>query len=387
MGGITMLTKIFLTALALALTSTAAAAQCGAIPNTLTNGQNADATQVMTNFNHLRDCINNTPPPSSIDDTNRRNILLNSAFIAKLAGAYVRNVSTFADGYKGSDGVNAGLSTNYVVDTASGRVSPGVTGNTAYSNPGGMGDRTASVAITAGGGVSLAGGTANQLINGTYANEAWLTVASAGYIQFDFGSGNSRYIDEIKWYQNSVNDQGQWKLQGSNDGTNFTDVSGVFPSNPGSSATTTIPVTWITAVATYRYYRITKTGAGTTNGTPYVQEIEFKISSSVPTPANMTLVTTMQTADAAITKSRVLLEYNPVDSITLNTDLFVDVTCNNAVNWTTATLTAAGTTQGGLRLAEIADTTCSAGGASFAARIRTANNKRVQISRTMIAVQ
>jgi hypothetical protein len=99
-GGISMLTKIFATLFALALTSSAAVAQCGAIPNTLANGQNADASQVMTNFNHLRDCINNAPPPSNVDDTNRRNILLNSAFIAKMAGAYVRNVNTFADGYK-----------------------------------------------------------------------------------------------------------------------------------------------------------------------------------------------------------------------------------------------------------------------------------------------
>jgi hypothetical protein len=286
---------------------------------------------------------------------------------------------------KGIDGVNAG-STNYVVDTGSGRVSPTVTGNTAYSNPGGMGDRTGSVAVTAGGGVTV-GGNINHFINGTYANEAWLTAgASVGYLQFDFGSGNSRYIDEVKWYQNVVSNQGQWKLQGSNDGANFTDVSDVFPSNPGSSATTTIPVTWITAVTAYRYYRITKTGTGTTSSSPWVQEIEFKISSAAPAPANMTLITTMQTADAAITKSRVLLEYNPVDAITLNADLFVDVTCNNALNWTTATLTAAGTAQGGLLLAEIPDTTCSAGGTSFAARIRTANNKRIQISRTMIAV-
>jgi hypothetical protein len=42
----------------------AAAAVCGALPNTLTNGTTADATQVMANFNTLLNCINNLPPPN-----------------------------------------------------------------------------------------------------------------------------------------------------------------------------------------------------------------------------------------------------------------------------------------------------------------------------------
>jgi hypothetical protein len=37
--------------------STAAAQTCGAYPNTLTNGQNADATQVMANFNFILNCV------------------------------------------------------------------------------------------------------------------------------------------------------------------------------------------------------------------------------------------------------------------------------------------------------------------------------------------
>jgi hypothetical protein len=36
----------------------AAMAQCPAVPNLLTNGQTADATQVMANFNALQNCLN-----------------------------------------------------------------------------------------------------------------------------------------------------------------------------------------------------------------------------------------------------------------------------------------------------------------------------------------
>lgn len=37
----------------------ASAQSCGAVPNTLTNGTNADATQVMANFNAVVNCVNN----------------------------------------------------------------------------------------------------------------------------------------------------------------------------------------------------------------------------------------------------------------------------------------------------------------------------------------
>ena len=96
----------------------------------------------------------------------------------------------------------------------------------------------------------------------------------------------------------------------------------------------------------------------------------------------MTAVTTAQTPDATVTKNRVLLEYSP-NTITINTDLSVDVTCDGT-NWTAAALVAAGTAQAGHNLAETADTTCGASGGSFAARLKTFNNKNVQIFKTTV---
>src|SRR5438067_1919711 len=46
---------------ALWLSLSPAAAQNCAVSNTLTNGQNADATQVMANFNAILNCVNNLP--------------------------------------------------------------------------------------------------------------------------------------------------------------------------------------------------------------------------------------------------------------------------------------------------------------------------------------
>jgi hypothetical protein len=61
-----MIRTIFAVLCALWLSASVAAAQtCGAYPDTLTNGQTADATQVMANFNFILNCLNsfNPPPP------------------------------------------------------------------------------------------------------------------------------------------------------------------------------------------------------------------------------------------------------------------------------------------------------------------------------------
>lgn len=56
-----MIKKIITALFALSLSAGAAAAQgsCGSYPNTLTNGQPADANQVMADFEFVRTCVNN----------------------------------------------------------------------------------------------------------------------------------------------------------------------------------------------------------------------------------------------------------------------------------------------------------------------------------------
>ena len=56
-----MIRKIIAAMFVLSFSAGAVAAQttCASFPNTLTNGQAADANQVMANFNSIRDCVNN----------------------------------------------------------------------------------------------------------------------------------------------------------------------------------------------------------------------------------------------------------------------------------------------------------------------------------------
>ena len=100
----------------------------------------------------------------------------------------------------------------------------------------------------------------------------------------------------------------------------------------------------------------------------------------------MTLVTTTQTSDATVSNGRVLMEIDPISSITLNTDVTAEVTCDGGTNYTTGTLTNVGKGQAGRTVVEATGISCTAG-ASFAARIKTLNNKNVNIYGLYLEVQ
>lgn len=114
----------------------------------------------------------------------------------------------------------------------------------------------------------------NILINGsTVGIGSYLNGSpDGGWTQFDFGS--AKLITEIKFYQSAATEHGIWKVQGSNNGTDFTDIGSSF--TLGGSTLQTI--TEISANETfYRYYRLTKV-SGTTSPGPWTYELEFKIT-------------------------------------------------------------------------------------------------------------
>lgn len=151
---------------------------------------------------------------------------------------------------------------------------------TDYANLGGTGNRgptgNNSIAITTGGptvGFTNLGGTNNlyDLIDGTQVDEVWFANNDTDkWIQFDFGS--AKVIDELKWYQSSVQSHGTWKFQGSNTaGSGYVDLATF---TLGSSATQTI--TTAPNTTAYRYYRLQES-PGSTSNSPFIREVEFKI--------------------------------------------------------------------------------------------------------------
>lgn len=147
---------------------------------------------------------------------------------------------------------------------------------TAYANAGGLGDRTASITVTA---VHMV--NPSRLVNGDYSNGelemggAW----TDEIITFQFSSW--KLIDAFIWEQQNATGQGNWDLEGSHDGSSWTPIFTNFPLVNGSSRTETT----FTNTTAYRYYRL-KQVSGSTSNSPWIHEIEFKIDAgSAPAAA------------------------------------------------------------------------------------------------------
>lgn len=353
----------------LLMSGTALAQNCaGNYPFPLANNTNADADQVMANFDYIRNCANGIT--ASIDDTNRRNILLNSAFIAKLNGAYVRNINSFADGYANSSGINAGSSTNYAVDTVGKSVGPSLPTTTVTINsPGGslgagsytLVDRTTAV-LNSQTVISIG---VNSNVTGTFVVKI-LKRNSAGNYDVVVSESSMSHAGG-GWQDYALT--APYAVPAS--GTYYLGAYGTTASAMQSTAN---------VARAYSLSNVTGSSQTLTEDTQVAYPMRYAYSTGAAN--NMTVVTTAQTPDATATKNRVLLEYSP-NNITINTDLTAEVTCDGTA-WTAAALVAAGTAQAGHNVAETADTTCSAGGGSFAARLKTFNNKNIQIFKTTV---
>lgn len=145
-----------------------------------------------------------------------------------------------------------------------------------YGNPGGMFDRTATVTATSA--VTPSIGPASKLVDGSRANGEFLfgNGTSGHALTFDFGSGASKRVIEVKILHESISaNHGSWKWQGSNNGTTFTDIGSAFTLGGALIQTDT---TLAANAAGYRYYKLLQV-SGTANNF-YTNEIEFKIADS-----------------------------------------------------------------------------------------------------------
>lgn len=140
-----------------------------------------------------------------------------------------------------------------------------------YLNPGGSGNRTSIITIST---TMTTSGTLNHLIDGNLVNNDFYfpaNLVSTKVLHFDFGSG--KVITEMKYYQSSIETQGVFNWQGSNDDTSWTNIGGNFTLG---GATTQINTTMSANTTSYQYYQMLGISGSTSSG-PYNQEIEFKI--------------------------------------------------------------------------------------------------------------
>jgi hypothetical protein len=145
-----------------------------------------------------------------------------------------------------------------------------------YSNECGMGDRNSLITVSSNIPCYLTYNDFTALLNGESGYETFLEFATTAvltsyYLRFDFKK--SKIINEVKYYQSSNAAQGTWQWQGSNDGSNWTNIGSTF--TLGGEETQTIKALSANVIG-YRYYQIVGV-SGNLSNSPYVLEMEFQI--------------------------------------------------------------------------------------------------------------
>lgn len=324
----------------------------------------------------------------ALSDEDRQNILLTSIYQSKSYLAFRRFINRFATGLMaGSDanrGINTGSSSNYDTTNslASGYVAPSSAATQIAQATGtNIGDLV--------NGAGLAAGFDATTSQGFAAGASKTGSVTDGYIGKNYSASPKKITKTDYWPSNDFGFNGNGagtitvQLRGKNGSTPSTYNDGTLLGSDTSFANTTTGPRTITSsdqATLWDYVWIAVTSSN--NGISVAEVRLFE-----PTINNMTLVTTSQTADASVSFGRVLLEYDNTAAPTLNTDLTVEVTCNNGTNWASASLSSVSTNgQGGRKIVESVDQACTAG-TSFAARVKTLNNKNVPIHGLTLTVR
>lgn len=323
-----------------------------------------------------------SPRAETLDiEFNRRNSLLDLIYQSKSFAEYRRGVNVFATGFKGAsdalNGINTGSSSNYTV------------------TPGTAGATTGNVAPTLGAGTTVqispnSGSTAlgdftyfdrtTALVNSVVVSKIGVYSTSAHTVSVKIGKQNTTTNFDVVYTETVSHPGGGW--------VDFTlaspyTVPGTGTYNLGAYYNGTSDTTASVARSVVAGNQGVATGVtmiAATNVTIPMRYVHTVL------PADMTLVTTSQTADSSVSNGRVLIEYDNTATPSLNIDLTVEVQCDGST-WTMTTLSSVTSySQSGRKVAETADTACTSG-TSFAARIKTVNNKNVPIYGAAILVE
>lgn len=285
----------------------------------------------------------------------------------------------FADSFDALTYVDTAGATNLDTGTA-GLLKP-TQSSTSYANTGGTGARGGSITVTTD--LTVASGSIGNTVNGSTANDSSNAFyystgqsVSGKYLRFDFGSGNAKYIDEVKIYQQTGGSFGTWKWQGSNDASTWVDVSGNLTWSTGSSPLVET-LTHPSGAAAYRYYQ--KIGVSSTINDFFISEFDFKLTAGSPGVNNLTVKSTGLTAAAAPSSMKVVARVKETGSVTLNTDLIISVSRDGGTTFSNATMSSRFTANN-LHVIESAATsvTSQPSGTSVKWKVTTANNKMIE---------
>ena len=195
-------------------------------------------------------------------------------------------------------------------------------------------------------------------------NNSWYFEPNGGgaggeFIQWELNNGVTKQFTGMKIYQNTANNNGTWKIQGSNDGSSWTDLFGNF--TWGSSATSTH--TWSNSTY-YKYIRTLGIAGSTIGNSAWQYEQQFQVANKKSLTANATgnFTGTTITAPSSVSEMGAIITYQDQSGTNaLNTDIVLQLSADGGSNYSTATLTALPDFSTGIKMAKVNDLAVTAG--------------------------
>ena len=272
--------------------------------------------------------------------------------------------NSFIDGFED----DTGITTETNVDRNSDEYVSSVTfGSPAYDATDRSSSWTISSNLSAGSGLHATSGAVDGVyVNGNTASESnkWFFNSGTGitgkYVRFQLPS--AKIFTKVSHYFDAGGNAGNWKWQGSNDGSNWTDIGSTYQWNTGSNSAGWYEYTTMSSNTTaYTYYQVIG-DSGSGDGGFNNPEIKFE-QADLTVSATGTLISDAQTASSSRTScSGVIIYSDASGTATLGTDLKIYFTCNNGTNWTEASSYGTATTYSGTKkLVKLGATTCTAG--------------------------
>ena len=214
---------------------------------------------------------------------------------------------------------------------------------------------------------------------GTQASVPVPLPAGSRWLKLDLGSGVTKTATKmsIHW-QNHVDIAGYLlgiKVEGSN---NDSDYTSLIDETSGGTANTVKDYTWSNSTA-YRYYKITVKGKNTASGAAGLHIIELDMFES-SAPTNMTLINNALTASSAPSTGYITVQADPVDSVTVNTDIKAEISRDGGSNWTFVTLAEGSTNSNFINYEGSVDISGQPSGTSMKYRVTTLNTKEIRVS-------
>ena len=300
---------------------------------------------------------------------NNQLALLNLRHVIDVGGSYIQAVGSIADEYDDASGVNASGSVNETYDATSDFYSgAGISANLC----------TGGTPIVS---RSFPGYYPASAFNGSTTGLQWADAnhgggsATSDYIGYQFATAVD--ITRLRMVQTNTtsNGTGTAAIEYSDNGSSWTEAK--------ASSACLADVTFnFSSVGAHVYWRIRSTDTSIQYSWG-VYEIEMFGAVSL----NMTLVSATFTAETAPTESSLVILHQPVDAVTLNTDILGYISRDAGTTWTLGTLVDAGSFDSTTNILTMnaVDISSQPSGTSMRYKIVTANTKEQRLHGAWLA--